>query len=146
MNKRHLLQATAVAFGAQMVTMATSVLTVIFIAHRLSASEYGLWQFFLLVGSYGGLLHFGLCDGVYLRLGGADYGDLDKSGEGTEFRRAAVAQAALALMVIAGIFIVGSRVQRASALILALIYIPLFNCSAYLGHILQATDRTMEYA
>lgn len=146
MNKRRLVRATAVAFGAQAVTMAVSVLTVIFIARRLSSSEYGLWQFFLLIASYGGLLHFGVCDGVYLRLGGADYSALDKSGEGTEFRRTAALQTALILVCVVGILVAGREIQRAPAIILALIYIPLFNAAAYLGHILQATDRTVEYS
>ncbi len=146
MNKRRLMRATVAAFGAQAVTMSVSVLTVIFIARRLSASEYGLWQFFLLIGSYGGLLHLGVCDGVYLRLGGADYSALDKSGEGTEFRRTTAIQTVLMLVGVVGILVAGREIQRAPAVILALLYIPLFNSAAYLGHILQATDRTVEYS
>lgn len=146
MNKRRLLQATATALTAQSVTMAVSALTVIFVARRLSPSEYGLWQFFLLIGSYGGLLHFGLCDGVYLRLGGADYGALDKVGEGSEFRYTSAIQTVLILVGVVGILAAGREIQRAPAIILALLYIPLFNCAAYLGHILQATNRTVEYS
>ena len=146
MNKRRLVRATAAAFGAQAITVATSVLTVIFIARGLNVSEYGSWQFYLLVGSYGGLLHLGLCDGVYLRLGGSEYAALDRAGEGTEFRISSLVQAAVALIGIVIVLMAGGGDGRAFAVILALAYIPIFNCAAYLGCILQATDRTVEYS
>ncbi len=146
MNKRRLAGAAAAAFGAQGVTVAVSALTLLVIAGGLSASEYGLWQLYLLVGSYGGLLHLGLCDGVYLRLGGADYNALDMSAEGTVFRRASLIQTVPILIAAAVIAMSGMGAQRISAIILALIYIPLFNAAAYLGCILQATDKTVSYS
>ena len=146
MNKHRILGALAMALGAQGVTVAVSALTVLVLAGGLDASEYGMWQLYLLIGSYGGLLHFGLCDGVYLRLGGADYRTLDMAREGTLFRRMMSVQTVLVAAGILLITPVWGGSERVVAVVSALVYIPLFNAAAHLGNVLQATDNTVAYS
>lgn len=138
MDKRALAGSAAAAVAAQGVTIGVSALTVLLLAHRLDDEQYGLWQFFLLIGSYSGLLHLGLCDGVYLTCGGLRRDQLDAPRLGTLFRSMTLLQLAAAAVISAAALTLGGG-ARLTATVAALIYMPVFNAHAYLGCIAQAT-------
>jgi O-antigen/teichoic acid export membrane protein len=146
MDRRKLIKAVAAAFGAQGITAAVSALTVFLLAGDLDAAGYGLWQIYSLAGSYSGLFHLGLCDGVYLRLGGLKYCELDFYRLGRQFRRMLFFQTLFALSAAFFIILIFGFSGRPAVLCLALVYMPFFNAAAYLGYILQATGRTPEYS
>lgn len=145
MDKKKLFRAAAVAFGAQGVTAAASALTVFLLAGRLDAASYGLWQLFVLAGGYSGLFHLGLCDGVYLRCGGIRYNELDLPRLGAMLRSMMWLQLAVSAVLIAFVLTFAEG-GRAGALTAALLYMPVFNASAYLGYVLQASGRTVVYS
>lgn len=144
-DKRAVVRAAAVAILAQGITTAVSALTVLLLAGRLDELQYGLWQFFLLIGGYSGLFHLGLCDGVYLCCGGGDYDSLDLSRLGTLFFRMTLwlSGVAAVLGVAASFALNGGRMW---AILAALIYMPLFNAHAYLGCLAQATGHCSRYS
>ena len=146
MDGKRLVRAAAVAFLSQGITAAVNALTVFMLAGKLSAAEYGLWQFFVLLGSYSGLFHLGLCDGVYLNNGGRELRELDAPKLGTLFRRSFVIQIVVAILLIPALLRFGGARDRIWAMALALVYMPIFNADAYLGHILQATGNTEAYS
>lgn len=146
MDGKRLVRAAAVAFLSQGVTAAVNALTVFMLAGKLNAAEYGLWQFFVLLGSYSGIFHLGLCDGVYLNNGGRELCELDAPRVGTLFRRSLAIQSAAATVIIPIILSLGTAGDRGWAIALALVYMPLFNADAYLGHVLQATGNTSAYS
>lgn len=173
MDKKGLLKAASAAFFAQGVTAAVSAVTVLVLAGAMGAAEYGLWQLFVLTGSFSGLFHLGLCDGVYLRLGGCSYDELNFPRLGRQFRRMLAAEAAAgvagaaAIMLYAGSIPIlgtvsgdvsnatpvaffyeysGGSAGRLWAVGAAFLYMPLFNAAAYLGYVLQATGRTAAYS
>ncbi len=133
------------ALLAQGVTTAVSALTVLLLAGRLDDGQYGLWQFFLLIGSYSGLLHLGLCDGVYLSCGGMLPEQLDAPRLGTLFRGMTALQLSAAALLSLIALRLGSG-ERLWAVIAALAYMPIFNAHAYLGCIAQATGHCMRYS
>ncbi len=145
MRQRSIARATAAAFAAQGVISAAGVVTALLLAGRLDAASYGLWQLFCMAGGYSGLFHLGICDGIYLRLGGKRYSELDARSLGTVFWRFFLLQITAAAVLGTVLAFLGGG-SRADALLLALIYMPVFNADAYLGHILQATGRTVEYS
>lgn len=146
MDSKRLVRAAAVAFLSQGVTAAVNALTVFMLAGKLSAAEYGLWQFFVLLGSYSGLFHLGLCDGIYLNNGGMELSELDAPKLGTLFRRSFAIQSIAAAVIIPIILSLGAAGDRVWAIALALVYMPIFNADAYLGHVLQATGNTEAYS
>ena len=146
MDSKKLLRAAAVAVLSQGVTAAVNALTVFMLAGKLSAAEYGLWQFFVLIGSYSGLFHLGLCDGIYLNNGGKELSELDAPRIGTLFRRSFALQSVAAAVIIPIMFSLGMAVDRVWSIALALVYMPIFNADAYLGHVLQATGNTAAYS
>lgn len=66
------------AVGAQAVSLLTSVIVSFVLPKFASVAEFGYWQYFLLLASYVGVLHFGFGDGVYLRLGGQYWNRIDR--------------------------------------------------------------------
>lgn len=146
MHKGRLARAAALAMLAQGVSVAVSALTVFLLASALSPSAYGLWQFYLLAGSFSGLFHLGLCDGVYLRLGGQRYTQLDLPREGSIFRRMTAIMGVISAVGVTVTLLEGGMEGRGWGIALALAYMPLFNAVAYLGFVQQATDNTAVYS
>ncbi|MGI6166917.1 MAG: hypothetical protein ACOYIA_02105 [Eubacteriales bacterium] len=146
MDKHKLIRASAAAFTAQGVTAAVSAATVLLLAGRLGAAEYGFWQLYTLAGSFSGLFHLGLCDGIYLRLGGQKYEELDFGGLGHQFRLMVLLEVAAAAAIIPPVILTCGGSGRAWVLCAALVYMPVFNAAAFLGYLLQATGRTTAYS
>lgn len=170
MVSKGLIKASAAAFTAQGVSAAVSAFTVLILAGRLGAVEYGLWQLYTLAASFAGIFHLGLCDGVYLRLGGMSYEQLDFPRLGRQFRRMCAYQIMFGLLGISAVIFFfggGGSIALAEAggealgriiapagepggriwsVCGALVYMPLFNAAAYLGYILQASGRTAAYS
>ena len=66
--------------------MIISSLLILILPKMVSMEAYGYYQLYLFYCSYVAILYFGWCDGIYLRLGGKYYKDLDKSLYSTQFR------------------------------------------------------------
>ena len=146
MDKRKLIKASAAAFTAQGITAAVSAVTVLLLAGRLDAADYGLWQLYTLAGSFSGLFHLGLCDGIYLRLGGQKYENLNFGRLGYQFRLMTLIQVLAAAAIIPPVIFLYSGSGRAFSLCAALVYMLAFNATAFLGYLLQATGRTAAYS
>ena len=146
MYKSRLARAATLAMLAQLVSMGVSALTVFLLASALSPATYGRWQLYLLLGSFSGLFHLGLCDGVYLRLGGQRFDKLDMPREGSIFRRMSAVLSAVATVGVIIICLLDGVDGKGAVFILALSYMPLFNAAAYLGFVQQATDNTAVYS
>lgn len=144
-TKGRFISALTVAFGAQGVTAAVSALTVFFLAGKLDAAEYGRWQLYSLAASYSGLFQLGLCDGIYLRLGGKKREELEYPILGGQFRRMILFELLCSGLIIFAVTAFWDG-ARASALCGAALYMPIFNSTAFLGYILQATGRTALYS
>lgn len=65
------------SFGANIVSLLISVLTVSFIPKYMTVSDYGLYQLFLFYFGYIGFLHFGVLGGAIIRYAGSSYFELD---------------------------------------------------------------------
>lgn len=72
------LRGAAYTTFASAVNLLVNVAMVAILPLALSVDSYGYLQLYLLYATYVGILHFGLVDGVYLRLGGAHLTDLPK--------------------------------------------------------------------
>ena len=115
------------------------------LAGRLDAADYGLWQLYTLAGSFSGLFHLGLCDGI-LRLGGQKYENLNFGRLGYQFRLMTLIQVLAAAAIIPPVIFLYSGSGRAFSLCAALVYMLAFNATAFLGYLLQATGRTAAYS
>lgn len=74
---RSITRKLSYSFGANIVSLLISVLTVSFIPKYMTVSDYGLYQLFLFYFGYIGFLHFGVLGGAIIRYAGSSYFELD---------------------------------------------------------------------
>lgn len=65
------------AIGSNIISLSISITLSLFIPRLLEVEAYAYWQLYSLVISYAGFFHLGMIDGMYLKLGGIEYDDLD---------------------------------------------------------------------
>lgn len=140
-NKKEVSINVAYAMIAQTISLALSVLMSLFVPKILNIEGFGYWQLFIFYTSYSGMLHFGLYDGLYLRLGGKEYSKLSYEIVGTQFRLSVALQVViLSVIALCGITLVeeNRRFVIVSSCIMALIS----NVAGFVGLLQQAVNRT----
>lgn len=73
--------------------------------------DYGGWQLYLFYFYYTGFFHFGWLDGMYLRYGGSNYEDLNKTLYGTQIACLIGLESLLAICIIIGTYIYITRAK-----------------------------------
>lgn len=73
-------------FVSNILSLIISAVLILAIPKLVGVETYGYYQLYLFYINYVGVLYFGWCDGIYLRLGGKYYKDLDKPLYSTQFR------------------------------------------------------------
>lgn len=127
------------AFGAQGLHFVQSLLWSILIPKLLGIEEFGYWQLFIFYTQYGGFLHLGLIDGIYLREGGKDYTKLDYSFLGYQLRMLSIWQL-LIMLPFVYIGIINTDSARAYVILASCFFIYLSNIMVFLMYVLQAVN------
>ncbi len=65
--------------SSNLISLASGVTLAFLLPKIISVIEFGYYKTFMLYVSYVGLLHFGFCDGIYLKYGGCNYSELDSN-------------------------------------------------------------------
>lgn len=131
-----------VAFLSQGVSLLMSLLMSLLLPKLLGVQQYSYSQLFVFYVGYVGFFHFGINDGVYLRLGGQDFNKIDYQGIGTELKLLFVFESILAL-ILSGI---GAYVffdeNRQFIFAVSAVYMVLNNVALFLGYVFQAVNET----
>lgn len=136
------------AVGANLLSLIVSVLSTLIIPKFLgeSVDQYGYLQIYIFYANYVGYMHFGLCDGFFLRDGGKHYDELNHPLYSGQFRLLTAVQTGLTLLIaIVGMLLSGTPEYKFIFLALALhslTYLP----RRTLEYLLQMTNRIREYA
>lgn len=135
------------AFGAQGISMFLSILMSLFLPKVLGVRDYSYWQLFVFYISYAGFFHLGENDGMYLKLGGKDYDQLNYSLLNTNLFLITCFQIIVMLVgcVLLSITDFFDK-NRVFVLICTMIYIIIYNYSGYLSYVLQIANRIKEYS
>lgn len=64
--------------GAQTVSLLSSVIVSFILPKFITVEQFGYWQYFLLLASYVGIMHLGYGDGLYLKVGGEYWNNLNR--------------------------------------------------------------------
>lgn len=119
-----------------------SLLMSLLLPKLLGVNQYSYSQLFVFYVGYVGFFHFGVNDGLYLRLGGADYDQLDYKRIGTEYKLFIVFEIIFAI-IIGGIgAAMSSDPNRQLIFAVAAVYMVLNNIVLYLGYVFQAVNET----
>lgn len=136
----------AFAFGAQGIQLLQSVLIALLLPKFLGVEGFGFWQLFIFYTQYGGFLHFGLIDGIYLKYGGYRYNDLNFGSLAVQFRWLTLFQCVI--LCLAGYFISSeiSDINRLFVIGCSCIFIIIQNSITYFSQLLQAVNRIKEFS
>lgn len=140
--KRNLLYAC----GAQIVSFSLSILLSLLLPKYLGLEDYAYWQLFIFYASYVGLFHFGLTDGIYLRMGGLEYDRLNFSEIKTQMTVMVLVQLVLGCVVGIAAQLFVSAGQRKEIIYFTIFYTVVGNISWFLGYLFQAVNRIDKYA
>lgn len=142
MEVKALARNTLIAFASQGVSLMVSFVMALIVPKALNVEQYGYWQLFVLYSSYIGFCHLGLCDGVYLIIGGTPRSQVDKGNVAGQFVICAILQLifSAALLSLVNVFPLGG--DRNVVISLTAVYLVINNLALYLGYIFQAMNET----
>jgi O-antigen/teichoic acid export membrane protein len=132
----------AYAFFAQGLSLVLNIIIALIIPKILGVYGYGYWQLFAFYLTYVLFLQFGLSDGIYLRLGGKNYDDLDYPLMGTQFWIALFFQSCVAIIIYNIFAYMNLDSNRLDVLFYLAFYMVITNATNYLGYIFQSADHT----
>ena len=119
------------ALIAQTISLLLSLIISFIVPKFLGVEEFGYWQLFVFYSSYVNIAQLGISDGLYLRLGGENYKDLDFEVIGSQFKIFVIGQVIISgvILLISTLFI--DNIQRKYILIAVAIYLFLYNNDIY---------------
>lgn len=134
------------AIVGQITSMVLSVVLSLMVPKLLGTTEFAYWQLFVLYIGYVGMAHFGLMDGIYLRLGGKTFQELDFNMIGSQFWMLVVEQLCIAILFFgAAMGILGSH-ERLFVLLGTVMFMILDNLTQFLCYIFQAINQVKRSA
>ena len=145
-QEKRILRNILYAFAAQGISLLLSVLTSLILPKFFDKANYGYWSLFLFYTGYTGFFHFGLNDGVYLKIGGIEYADMDKKLLGAQFRFGALFQSIIGIGIVLWAVLAGNSADAQFVFIMTAVYMLLYNLTLYLGCIFQAANETRLYS
>lgn len=132
--------------SANFFILAISVILNLIVPKFLGVTGYSYWQLYIFYSSYVGFFHLGWIDGIYLKLGGKEYEDLDKNNLSTQLYFLFLFELILALLLTlyTTFFITDS--YRQIILLATAFMLVISNIKNFVLYILQSTNRIKEYA
>lgn len=143
---KRILQNVAFAFSAQGASLILSIVMSLIVPKILGVEQYSYWQLFIFYAGYVNLFHFGINDGVYLKLGGEDYRNIDHKMIGGEVKVTMVLQLLLAVTFIVILQFSPFSYERNFVMICVAIYMVIFNTQCFIGYIFQAVNLIKYYS
>lgn len=142
MNARKLITDLAAAFGAQGISFACSVLTMLLVPKVLGVEQFSYWQLFVFYSSYVSFFQLGLNDGVYLQHGGETRDRIDKRVIHDELCVGVMFQVAIAVCIALCGLCFEPDGFRAAAIVGAAAYLIISNTTFYFQYVFQAMNET----
>ena len=146
MTKNSFLYNLRYAFGAQTISLISSLLMTLFIPRILGVENFSFWQLFVFYSGYSGFFHLGLNDGIYLKMGGYNYKELNYSLLGSQLRLLMLFQVITSLLIVGSTTFFLADLNRSFVITTAALYMLIFNANGFLSFILQAVNRIKVHA
>ena len=134
------------AFGAQIVSLLASLLITFFAPAMIGKGQFAYWQLFLTYVTYVNITRLGINDGLYLRLGGKKYEELDFGLLSHERQMYICYQAVIAFLFAGFVSFSTISPDRKFVLLACAVCIIIVNANGYLIYILQAVNLTSIYS
>lgn len=131
---------------SNVISLLISILVVLVVPKVIGVEAYGYWQLYMFYATYVGFFQFGWNDGIYLRYGGKEYNELDKSIFFSQFWMLTISQLALASIIIFATLNFINEEEKIYILGMTALCMVIAGTRAMLLFILQGTNRIKEYA
>lgn len=131
---------------ANFAKLATVGVLTLIIPKLIDQNNYGYWQLYVFYSSYVGFLHFGWCDGIYLREGGKKYNSLNKQNYKSQFVYLIISQIVLSLLLLVFLFAINTSLEKSVILFFVCINAIIATPSTFLAYLLQSTGEIKNYA
>ncbi len=132
--------------AANIMSASVAALAVLVVSKFFDVTNFSYWQLYVFYVSYVGFMHFGWVDGIYLRYGGRQYDELDKSKLGSQFWLLAVLQSVILIIVGVLAVLLMHDTDKVLILILTGVNCLLLNTRAFLQFILLSTNRISTFS
>ena len=143
---RNILENITYTFTANILTMLISIIMTLILPKFLGVTDYSYYQLYLFFISYVGFFHFGWIDGIYLKIGGMEYNDLEKSNYVTQFWMLNLLEIIIAAIISIFALFTIKNIDKSFVLISTSVCGVITILRTYLLFILQSTNRIKEYA
>lgn len=143
---RNILENITYTFTANILTMLISIIMTLILPKFLGVTDYSYYQLYIFFISYVGFFHFGWIDGIYLKIGGMEYNDLEKSNYVTQFWMLNVLEIVIAAIISIFALFTIKNIDKSFVLISTSVCGVITILRTYLLFILQSTNRIKEYA
>jgi len=145
-NVRKFTAEASFAVLSQGLSMGAGFALSIILPKYIPIDNYGYWQLFILYTGYVGFLHFGFIDGLYLKLGGKKFDEIDRDNVYPVMLIMIVQQVFASLAVLlASYFFETNDVKQTLFYYLAL-FVFIDNTYKLLSFVLMATGRINKYS
>ena len=132
--------------SANLSILIISVVLNLFVPRILGIKEYSYWQLYVFYSSYVGFLHFGWLDGIYLKIGGDEYDNLDKVSLNVQFWYLFVSQIFIAFGIVLYVLLRHDSGEKSLILLCTAVVTIITNLRMFILYIFQSTNRIKEYA
>lgn len=132
--------------SANLSILIISVVLNLFVPRILGIKEYSYWQLYVFYSSYVGFLHFGWLDGIYLKIGGEEYDNLDKVSLNVQFWYLFVSQIFIAFGIVLYVLLRHDSGEKSLILLCTAVVTIITNLRMFILYIFQSTNRIKEYA
>lgn len=148
MRKKGLLQNISYALVANIFNAAATMVTSLLIPRAFGSDldAYGYYQIYFFYVSYVGFFHFGLCDGILLRIGGMEYSDLQKDRYASQFWLLLLAECVISAGIMLVVRLTTATQVYTYIYFMVCLNLVVLNLQTYLLYILQGTSRIKEYS
>lgn len=130
------------AVVAQGVGLLSSLLMSLVVPKVLGLNDYAYWQLFLLYSSYSGLALFGFNDGIYLRLGGKRFSELDLNELKGQLVLVTAAQLILGVVLLSALGFLTPDKNRLFVYLAVVISSVFANITICFAYVFQSTNLT----
>lgn len=131
---------------ANLLVLFVSIALNLIVPKFLGVTEYSYWQLYVFYASYVGFFQLGWIDGIYLKIGGMHYNELDKASLKSQFYSLLAFVSTLSIFFILYTFIYVDEAEKKIILIYTSLTLIIMNMKGLISYILQSTNRIKEYA
>ena len=134
------------AILAQIVATVFNLIMYLLVPKVIGNISYAYWQLFLFYTNYAGFFHLGLVDGIYLKLGGKKYEELDYNTLGSQLKAMCVFQIIIGIIGVIFVNFLNLEIERKFIIYCTIIYVIIYCIENFLGFILQSVNLTKKYS